>query len=97
MISQTRTRAQVPAITSDRWHVVHAHWSEVSGRKPYERSIVSEHDDRVAAVKAARVLILSLNKKAGSVSPDHQDQVFVRQPNFKSLVHSVRRGRRRHG
>ena len=77
MIEQTETRRKLPAITSNRWHVVHAKWCGTPASEPFERHIVSEHEDRPKAVEAARSLLRSLQKSAGERVVEQRDQVFV--------------------
>jgi hypothetical protein len=95
MIEQTKTRAKLPAITSNRWHVVHARWCGTPKLEPFERSIVSEHDAREEAVEAAKSLLHTLRNSAGDRPLEERDQVFVRRPNFKSLAYARRRERKR--
>lgn len=97
MIEQTETRTKLAAITSDRWHVVHSQWSTTPNVQPFQRCIVSEHDDRSHAVEAARALALSLRGNADARPAEEHDQVFVRRPNFKSLAFARRRQRKRNG
>ena len=94
MIEQTETRAKQPAITSNRWHVVHAKWCGTPKSEPFERSIVSEHDGRGEAVEAAKSLLQTLREAAGERPLEERDQVFVRRPNFKSLAYARRRERK---
>lgn len=91
MIEQTETRRKLPAITSNRWHVVHAKWCGAPSSEPFERQIVSEHEDRAQAVVAARSLLQSLRKTSSDRVAEQRDQVFVRRPNFKSLAFARRR------
>lgn len=95
MIKEVVTSQGTPAITSDLWHVVHAHF--VGGRqaRPFIRSVVSEHTDRADCTRAAKALRASLERAAKTISPRQRDEVFVCRPNFKSLKtargHRVRR------
>lgn len=86
MIKDALSHRRRPSWTSDRWHVVHARWNgEASDSPKFERSIVSEHDDRNAARRAADELGQSLST-ALAVRPEaERDQIFVRPPTFKSL------------
>ncbi len=88
MIAETRTKRHSPAITSDRWHVVHAKFNAAvyGERRPFLRVICSEHDDRGKAVKAARNLLSRLRRKAAITKAPQRDQVFVRRPSFVSLI-----------
>lgn len=86
MIRDTLSRRRNPSITSDRWHVVHAHSAGgTTEGDSFARTIVSEHDDREAAVLAARELVRSLARELAARPPSQRDQVFVRPPTFKSL------------
>jgi hypothetical protein len=96
VIQDTLSRNSNPSITSDRWHVVHARWSgNKSGEPRFERSIVSEHSDRPAAVAAARTLQNSLAEELAGRPRTRRDQVFVRQPTYKSLKIAGLHARRR--
>ncbi len=96
MIRDTTNRKSIPAITSDRWHVIHARWSgDPAGEPRFERSIVSEHEDRAAAASAAREILSSLTTEMTARPRGRRDQVFVRKPNYKSLKTARRRDRRR--
>ena len=85
MIKNTFTSKRVAALTSSRWHVVHARFLKSRKLRPFTRSIVSEHDDRKAAVLAARALLFTLRRDAGDCPVEECDQVFVRRPNYKSF------------
>jgi len=85
MISETVTRAGTPAITSDHWHVVHSRFRPKGEKsRPFEREIVSEHDNRIGCRDAARALRARLDQESDAPTAQ-RDQVFVRKPNFKSL------------
>jgi len=73
------------ALTSDRWHVVHARWSGQPGVPSFERSIVSEHEDSSAALRAGRALKSSLRPSMASRSRQSRDQVLVRRPSAESI------------
>jgi hypothetical protein len=91
MISATTTSKAGQAITSDRWHVVHASFiTGDEGPRPFHRAIVSEHDDRIGAVRSARVLLATLRQSCGDRKRDQRDQVFVRRPGFVSLLNAPR-------
>lgn len=95
MIRETQTPNRNPAVTSDRWHVVHARWDGVAREKPlFVRTIVSEHDAREAAVHAARELRASVATTMSERDEHVRDQIFVRQPAYRSLVTSERLKRR---
>jgi hypothetical protein len=91
MITTVETRKGTEAITSDRWHVVHARYLGENVRLPFRRSISSEHDDRSTCVEAARALLAKLREQAGGVPEAERDQVFVRRPGFKSVKQAKRR------
>ena len=91
MITTVETSKGTEAITSDRWHVVHARFVGARARLPFARSISSEHDDRKSCVQAAKALIAKVRSEAGTVPLAEQDQVFVRRPGFKSLKAARRR------
>ena len=95
MITEFFTSQGTAAITSDHWHVVHAHFVGGKRRRPFLRKVVSEHPDRAECKEAAKTLRASLRRAAKSVSPDDRDEVFVCRPNFKSLKsargHRIRR------
>ena len=96
MIRETISRKQTPAVTSDHWHVVHASWTRnVSGEPRFERAIVSEHDDRDAAVNAARDLVSALSDEMRARPLASRDQIFVRRPDYRSLRNAERIDRRR--
>jgi hypothetical protein len=86
MTSETTNRKQLAAITSDQWHVVHAQRRKANtDRRPYERTIVSEHSSRKLAEASAsdfRVRVAADSSGLG------QDAVFVRKPNYKTLKFS---------
>jgi hypothetical protein len=88
MIAETLTKRHAPAITSDRWHVVHAKFDPAAHgeRRPFLRVISSEHDDRTKAVMAARSPLSRLRRKTAIMKISQRDQVFVRRPKFVSLV-----------
>ncbi len=94
MIQETLTLKGKAAITSDLWHVVHAHWTGKSTETPrFVRTIVSEHESREQAVRAARGLESTLNGELPDRPLDRRDHVFVRKPSFKSLKTARRRER----
>ena len=91
MIQETLSSKQRPALTSDRWHVVHARWSgNDSGQSSFLRSIVSEHDDQASAVRGARELVERLAAEMEKRPQSERDQLFVRKPGFRSLKTSGR-------
>jgi hypothetical protein len=96
MIRDTVSRKNNDALTSDRWHVVHARWNGVERGQPrFERSIVSEHDDSDEAVVAARNIQGRLAGELVGREAERRDQIFVRRPGFKSLKVSKRLERKR--
>lgn len=95
MIEETKTPNRNPAVTSDRWHVVHARWDGVTRAAPlFVRKIVSEHETREEAVDAARSLRASVAPQLANRDDSTRDQIFVRQPAYRSLVTSERLKRR---
>jgi hypothetical protein len=96
MIHETKSSKRNPAVTSDRWHVVHARWSGKPAPTPrFERTIVSEHADRKTATAAARKLVASLTTEMYGRPHEHRDQIFVRQPEYKTLKSAARVDRHR--
>lgn len=94
MIRDVETSKGVPALTSDRWHVVRSRWVEGGGKRPYARSVHSEHDDEASCRKAARELRLKLAREDGAVPEAERDEVFACKPGFKSLKFAkTRRGK----
>lgn len=85
MIKEVKTSKGTDAITSDKWHVIHAHFTDSQRKLPFHRGIASEHDDRDECIKAANALRARLTAEAGKVPAAEQDEVFVRRPGFKSL------------
>ena len=86
MIREMLTRKNLSALTSDQWHVVRARLADESSGKPrFERSIVSEHADRTAAVTAAKEIVSTIAVEMAGRPAATCDQVFVRRPEFKSL------------
>ena len=85
MITEVQLESGATAITSDRWHLVHARYVFAGAKRPYLRSVHSEHNDRPACRVAARMLRQQLVTQEAGVAFDQRDEVFVRKPNFKSL------------
>jgi len=85
MISEVVTSKGTAAVTSDQWHVVHAHFTDNKRKRPFLREIVSEHDDRVDCGKAAKALRATLNGGSTKIPESQQDEVFICRPNYKSL------------
>ena len=95
MISETTSRKNQPALQSDRWHVVHARLSRTvvnanrsrshAGEPLFERFIVSEHDDRTGAARAAEEIAVQLEEEMAGRAPESRDQIFVRKPGYKTL------------
>lgn len=94
MIRELLNAEHKAALTSDRWHVVHAKWSGTQGEPAFVRSIVSEHEDSAAALEAARALKSALLRDMGSRSKETRDQVMVRRPASESLRDAGRLVRR---
>lgn len=95
MIRELVNSEQQLAVTSDRWHVVHAQWSGAPGEPTFLRSIVSEHEDSASALRAARALKTSLLPGMASRPSYARDQVIVRRPASESLKNAGRVARRR--
>jgi hypothetical protein len=95
MITDTKMKSGTDAITSDQWHVVHSRFIGKGRRLPFSRLIHSEHTDRATCVVAARALRAKLRAEADSIPPAERDEVFVRQPGYKSLKIAKRRIPRR--
>lgn len=85
MISDVQTSKGIPALTSDKWHVVHSRFTFPGARRPFLRSIHSEWDDRATCRVAAKKLRLQLAQGSAAVPESERDEVFVRRPNFKTL------------
>ncbi len=86
MKTETTNRKQLPAITSDQWHVVHAQRRKAyTDRRPYERTIVSEHANRKLAEASASALRGEVAAQASGLG---RDAVFVRKPNYKTLKYA---------
>jgi hypothetical protein len=95
MIQDTLSSKQRPALTSNRWHVVHARWSgKCDGAPQFVRSIVSEHDDQAAAVLGAHEIVSRLAAEMAARPAAERDQLFVRKPGFRSLKTARRLERR---
>lgn len=91
MIKSTLSRKKNPALTSDRWHVLHARWTgETAGKPRFDREIVSEHGDRESAATAARKMVSSMASEMTGRANDRRDQILVRRPEYKSLKNSPR-------
>jgi hypothetical protein len=94
VIRDVKSRRQNPAITSDRWHVVHAVWSGNEGEARFDRKILSEHADFETARAEACKIMAALSLEMGDRPRERRDQIFVRKPNFKSLKVAGRRSNR---
>ena len=96
MITKTQTRRGTAALTSDRWHVLHARWLGDSTTVLFARSIVSEHDDHRTAVQSATTFLDSLAPQMERRAQATRDQVLIRRPSYKSLAvaRRTRRGRK---
>lgn len=95
MIQEVQNKKGSPAITSDRWHVVHSRCVDVRLERPFTRSIESEHDQRADCVRAARKLRRELAAAEAEVPAAQRDEVFVRPPGYKSLRQARRRAEKR--
>ena len=96
MITEVLNSKGTAALTSDRWHVVHARFMFAGAKRPFLRSVHSEWSDRPSCRAAARALRAQLTESSAGVPRDERDQIFVCKPNFKSLkVATGRRGARR--
>jgi len=95
MKREVQTSAGVAAVTSDLWHVVRARMTHPGAKRPYVRTVESEHLDRASCVRAARALRRRVAAESGGVPEAERDEVVVRHPNFKSLkvARSLRRRR----
>ncbi len=94
MIQETITPNNRVQVTSDHWHVLRARWTgNRSGSPLYERTIVSEHDDRSSAASAAREVVVSFQAEMSGRTRETRDQVLVRRPGRKSLKIGKRAGR----
>jgi hypothetical protein len=91
MITEIANTKGTPAITSDHWHVVHSRWTDNAGARPFVRSVHSEHDDQRACREAARELRRKVDRDLVGVPVAEHDEVFVRRPNFKSLLRAKSR------
>ena len=85
MITEVQTSKGTPAITSDQWHTVHSRWLGGAAKKPFVRSVHSEHEDSVACRKAAKELRQKLAREAAGMPEAERDEVFVRKPGYKTL------------
>jgi hypothetical protein len=96
LIRETLNTKSAPALTSDHWHVVYARWSGEAAAIPrFERSIVSEHEDKAAAMEAARRLVSAYHAEMVDRPRHERDQVFVRRPGYLSLKNAKRTGKQR--
>ncbi len=92
MIQEVVNQKNSPAVTSDHWHVVHAKWAGTTPEDSrFVRSIVSEHENRDSAARAARGFVASLKPTIADRPASGRDQVFVRRPDFKSLKSTSKR------
>ncbi|HEU4418031.1 MAG TPA: hypothetical protein VFT55_03780 [Planctomycetota bacterium] len=85
MITDVQTSKGTSAITSDQWHVVHSRLVDADSKRPYVRSIHSEHADRLSCRKAALALRARLDAESAGVPEAERDEVFICRPKFKSL------------
>jgi hypothetical protein len=91
VIQAVKTSKGTEAITSDRWHVVHSHFTKSGEKAVFVRTVHSEHDDRNGCVAAARLLCGTLSDDNSAVPVAHRDEVFVCRPHYKSLERSRHR------
>ena len=100
MIQETLNHRNHAILTSDCWHVLRARWmgeSPEGAGKPseeplYQRTIVSEHEDRDSAVNAARGIVARFVEEMVGRTRETRDHVLVRRPGHKSLKISPRTG-----
>ena len=85
MITEVQTSKGTAAITSDQWHVVHSRLVHAGAKRPFVRTVHSEHGERVECQKAAKALRVKLAQEAAGVPEAERDEVFIRRPNFKTL------------
>lgn len=85
MITEVTTTKGTPAITSDQWYVVHSRLIDAQSKRPFSRGIHSEHADRLACHRAARLLRIKLAGEGVGVPDAERDEVFVCKPGFKTL------------
>jgi len=86
LIQEIVNRKNLPAVTSDHWHVIVAKFTGNTDGKPrFERSIVSEHEDRAAAAHAAREIKRTIVPTMTERPPEGRDQILIRKPDYKSL------------
>ena len=95
MIQEVTTTKGTAAITSDRWHVVHARCTNASGAMSFARAVHSEHENRDQCLAAARDLLRRLGRERRASAVDgavvEPDEVFARRPGFKTLKVSAQR------
>jgi hypothetical protein len=86
VITESLNRNQRPALSSNLWHVVHARWlGNESGEPRFERSIVSEHEDRESAIESAKRFGKTHTPEMSNRPATVRDQILVRRPDFRSL------------
>lgn len=81
MIDEVVNSNGCPALTSDRWHLVHARWSaQLAADAPFERTIVSEHRTEHAGQLAAKEFAADMRKRGDPRAGETRDQLFLRRP-----------------
>ncbi len=81
-VKNSRGRA---AITSDQWHVVRAHMANRGAKRPYVRTVESEHADCATCTRTAKELRRRIAAESADVPEAERDEIVVRRPNFKTL------------
>jgi|KBSSwiStaDraftv2_1062776.scaffolds.fasta_scaffold591197_1 hypothetical protein len=95
MMREVKNSKGLQAITSNQWHIVLAHLTHPGTKRPYVRTVDSEHADRASCLRSARALRLRIAADSADVPKAERDEVFVRRPNFKSLKKAKSLRRRR--
>lgn len=87
MTTETTNKKNLAAITSDQWHVVHAHTrTAVMDRRRFERTIVSEHASQKLAEASATAFRAKVKTEPAEAAG--KSAVFVRRPHYKTLKFS---------
>ncbi len=73
------------AITSDQWHVIRAHMANRGAKRPYVRTVESEHADCETCTRTAKELRRRIAAESADVPEGERDEIVVRRPNFKTL------------
>lgn len=96
MITDALTRRGNPATTSDQWHVILSKWcGRTANHPPFARKVMSEHDDRLTAVAAAKRLAAKIDASRCKQPVKERDQILVRPPRYRSLKFTATRVTRR--